>query len=77
MMSPCKREGWYTKLETKGDIRGSGYMQIVTSPPKENYVQIFIFRLILFSAQQQLSFVYHFGGGLVSGIGLSTCVQAR
>ena len=52
-------------------------MQIVTSPPKENYVQIFIFRLILFSAQQQLSFVYHFGGGLVSGIGLSTCVQAR
>ena len=52
-------------------------MQIVTSPPKENYVQIFIFRLILFSAQQQLSFVYHFGGGLVSGIGQSTCVQAR
>ena len=50
MMSPCKREGWYTKLETKGDIRGSGYMEIVTSPPKKNYVQIFIFRLILFSA---------------------------
>ena len=25
-------------------------MQIVASPPKKNYVQIFIFRLILFSA---------------------------
>ena len=37
------------KLVTKSDIGGRGYMQIVTSPPKENYVSVFIFHLFLVS----------------------------
>ena len=50
-------------------------MQTVTSPPKKN-VQIFVFHLILVSGQQ-LSFVYHLGGSVISSIGLSPRQQAR
>ena len=65
----------YTKLVRKSDKGGRGYMQTVTSPPKKN-VQIFVFHLILVSGQQ-LSFVYHLGGSVISSIGLSPRQQAR
>ena len=39
-------------------------------------VQIFVFHLILVSGQQ-LSFVYHLGGSVISSIGLSPRQQAR
>ena len=69
-----KGEG-YTKLVIKNDKGGRGYMRTATSPPPKN-VQIFVFHLILISGQQ-LSFVYHFGGSVISSIGLSPRQQAR
>ena len=43
----------YPKLVTQIDIGMSGYIQIMTSPPKKHYVQ---FSACFCSAPQQLSF---------------------
>ena len=46
-------------------------MQIVTSPSKEILYK-FLFFTCFWSPRQQLSFGQHFGGGVVSSIGLSS-----
>ena len=61
---------------TKSDIGGKGYMKIVASPPKKIMYK-FLFFTWFWSAWQQLSFGWHFGGGVVSRIDLSSHVQSR
>ena len=58
------REG-YPKVVTKSGIGGRGYIKIVTSPPKKTMYK-FLFFPLFWSTQQQLSFGWHFGGGVVS-----------
>ena len=49
MMAPGYEVQGYTKLVTKRDIGGRGYLQIVTSLPEKN----FLFRLFLVMAWRE------------------------